>query len=148
MCVVLPVDHVPCSHTVAIWQHCIHALRSCAGLKPCSRIRQHARPILTRKLCIHCGGPRYFARRGGIAERGNGSRAIAEKKELGSPYDSGYCSDIIHEEEEGYETDSTLSPRAAKVPTTWRAVSRQNSPSTRQPHSHSSSWKPNLKNEL
>ncbi|KAF1961147.1 hypothetical protein CC80DRAFT_230926 [Byssothecium circinans] len=52
MCVVLPVDHTPCSHTVAIWQYCIHAFRSFSGLKPCSRVRQHPRPILTRKMCI------------------------------------------------------------------------------------------------
>jgi hypothetical protein len=150
MCVVLPVDHIPCSHTIAIWQHCINAFRSFSGLKPCSRIRQHARPILTRKLCVHCGGPRYFARRGGIAARGNAHHAIAEKKEPGSPYDSGYCSDIIDEEEESYESDSTLSPRSGKFPTTeWQAVSRQSSASTRRTHSRcSSDWNPNLKEEL
>lgn len=154
MCIILPVDHVPCTHTVAIWQHCTKAIRSAQGMKPCSRIRQHARPILTRKLCVHCGGPRYFTRRGGIAERGSGSptksNASEEKDDGNESYDSGYHSDVIHEEDEGESEDITMSPTASIIPAKrsresprQRSSSRTRSPSGRRP-----SWRPNLKHEL
>lgn len=154
MCIILPVDHIPCTHTVAIWQHCVNAPRSFTGLKPCSRIRQHARPILTRKQCFHCGGPRYFARRGGIAERGNGSPTLSEpgeeKEEMNESYDSGYHSDVIHEEDEDVDdAESSVSPRASAVPTKrWRDVPRQRSPSNHRSHNRRPSWRPNLKRDL
>ncbi|ORY01499.1 hypothetical protein BCR34DRAFT_592228 [Clohesyomyces aquaticus] len=136
MCIILPVDHVPCTHTVAIWQHCVNAPRSrTQSFELCSHIRQHPRPIVTRKLCFHCGGPRFFARRGGIADRGRGSTASADLRKmdyLGDPEDSGYASDAIIEEEEeeqeeqeedteyeeevDEEDDSDLSPRHTLPP--------------------------------
>ncbi|PVI08618.1 hypothetical protein DM02DRAFT_647957 [Periconia macrospinosa] len=74
------------------------------------------------------------------------------KVEWGSPYDSGYASDIIHEEqeEEEYDSDETLSPRACRVPPrNWPTVSRQSSSSTyRSERRESSTWRPNLKKEL
>ncbi|KAF2688589.1 hypothetical protein K458DRAFT_400748 [Lentithecium fluviatile CBS 122367] len=154
MCIILPVDHIPCTHTVAIWQHCIKAARSASGMKPCSRIRQHPRPILTRKLCVHCGGPRYFARRGGIADRGRGSPTMSsvseEKDDRSESHDSGYHSDVIHEEEEYGQDDSTASPTASVVPAKklreaprGRSSSRPRSPTSRRP-----SWRPNLKREM
>ncbi|KAF2243197.1 hypothetical protein BU26DRAFT_404703, partial [Trematosphaeria pertusa] len=155
MCIILPVDHIPCTHTVAIWQHCIDAPRSRRdGLKPCSRIRQAARPILTRKLCFNCGGPRYFARRGGVAERGNGSPVIPEvdeeeKDEHNEPYDSGYQSDVIHEEDEDGDDESALSPRSSILPTKrWRPAPRQRSSSRHRSPSRRPSWRPNLKRDL
>lgn len=149
MCIAVPVDHARCNHTIALWQHCANALRSLSGLKPCSRVRQHTRPILIRKLCIHCGGPRHFTRRGGIAARGTGSNAMPKKVEWASPYDSGYASDVIlEEEEEDYDSDETLSPRARKVPSSWPTVSRQSSSSTYRSQKRESGWSPNLKREL
>jgi hypothetical protein len=154
MCIILPVDHIPCTHTVAIWQHCTKAVRYAQGMKPCSRIRQHARPILTRKLCVHCGGPRYFSRRGGIAERGSGSpvksTASEEKDDGNESYDSGYHSDVIHEEDEGEQEDITMSPTASMVPAKRsREAPRQRSSSrTRSPSGRRPSWRPNLKQEL
>lgn len=100
MCIIVPVDHVPCTHTIAIWQHCVNAPRSKTNgeFELCSNIRQHARPIVTRKLCFHCGGSRYFARRGGIAERGRGSGSWELRRENDGE-DSGYASDAVAEED-------------------------------------------------
>ncbi|KAF2016633.1 hypothetical protein BU24DRAFT_409721 [Aaosphaeria arxii CBS 175.79] len=122
MCIILPVDHIVCTHTVAVWQHCINAPRSKAyGLKPCGKIRQHSRPIVTRKKCPHCGGPRFFARRGGLAERGRGSpeplTSVEEKEERRSmDEDSGYHSEaIIEEDEDVTDDDIPISPKASAV---------------------------------
>lgn len=169
MCIILPVDHIPCTHTVAIWQHCIKAPRSKAyGLSPCSRIRQHARPILTRKLCINCGGPRFFARRGGIAERGRLNELVIHDKadeEQWEANDSGYHSDAILEEDED-DIESTVSPRTSRLPVRAFRIrdsdrendSRSSSRTLRSHQSRSrsrsrtpsrrSSWRPNLKHEL
>lgn len=78
---------------------------------------------------------------------------MPKKVEWSSPYDSGYASDIIYEEEEeegeGYESDETLSPRACRMPPkSWSTVSRQSSSSTCRSQKRDSSWKPNLKHEL
>ncbi|KAF2264267.1 hypothetical protein CC78DRAFT_246023 [Lojkania enalia] len=160
MCIILPVDHLPCTHTVAIFQHCVDAPRSrLRGLGPCSKVRQHSRPIITRKLCINCGGPRYFARRGGIAERGVSGLQL-RKRGGSDPNDSGYHSDIIEEEEEediaSETTDSAISPRASVARTSWKPLHRHNYSTDSffpDPHRLSllakrSSWKPNLKHEL
>lgn len=165
MCVILPVDHLSCTHTVAIWQHCIDAPRSKAyGLEPCRRIRQCSRPILTRKKCIHCGGPRFFARRGGIAERGAMSQRFVKEKEESrwlEANDSGYHSDAILEEEEPEDADDfEISPRATpQVPFKSRkrreSIDEVISPRSsvrdlkqQRPLSRKSSWRPNLKHEL
>ncbi|KAF2789590.1 hypothetical protein K505DRAFT_200851, partial [Melanomma pulvis-pyrius CBS 109.77] len=161
MCVILPVDHLSCTHTVAIWQHCIDAPRSRVHtLGPCSHIRQHPRPILTRKLCYNCGGPRYFARRGGIAERGRGSSETIpeeeekeEKEEHNDPNDSGYASDAIMEEDEDADSFS-LSPRSPRIASNvWSG--KQNAHAAKQTGtlryrspSRKPSWKPSLKREL
>ncbi|KAF2205407.1 hypothetical protein GQ43DRAFT_428098 [Delitschia confertaspora ATCC 74209] len=61
MCIILPIDHLTCTHTVAIFHHCPRApTTKLLGPAPCNRIRQHSRPILTRKLCVNCGGPRVL----------------------------------------------------------------------------------------
>jgi hypothetical protein len=165
MCVILPVDHISCSHTVAIWQHCIDAPRSKAyGLEPCKKIRQCSRSIITRKKCIHCGGPRFFARRGGVAERGNDSqRFLKEKEETRwlEANDSGYHSDAIPEEDEPEDDDDfAISPRATpRVPFKSRrrreSIDEVISPRSsvrdlkqQRPQSRRSSWRPNLKREL
>lgn len=84
MCVILPVDHLSCSHTVAVWHHCQRAPKTkLLGPAPCGRIRQHTRPILTRKLCHNCGGPRLLNFRKSID--------IGRiKEEESNPPDSGY----------------------------------------------------------
>jgi len=154
MCFIVPVDHTPCAHTVAIWQHCVDAPRSVFGHKPCPHIRQHGRPIVTRKLCHNCGGPRFFARRGGIAARGSGSPVLGQveeyKEELSEPYDSGYQSDVTHEADDEAEIDDmSLSPRQPVAPARrWREHSRQHLPNTPQSPSQNSAWRPNLKRDL
>lgn len=64
MCVIIPIDHIACTHTVAVWQHCPKAPKSPYRSKrvACPKVRQHPRPILTRKRCFNCGGPRVFQR--------------------------------------------------------------------------------------
>ncbi|KAF1966875.1 hypothetical protein BU23DRAFT_573694 [Bimuria novae-zelandiae CBS 107.79] len=153
MCIIIPIDHASCAHTVALWQHCANAPRSMFGHKPCPHIRQHGRPILTRKLCHNCGGPRYFARRGGLAARGSGSSVLGELKEQkedhGDQYDSGYQSDLIPEvDEDADDDDISLSPRQAVASTNWRAFSRQRSSNIPRSSSQKSNWRPNLKRDL
>lgn len=154
MCVIIPIDHTPCTHTVALWQHCANAPRSVFGHKPCSHIRQHGRPILTRKLCHNCGGPRYFARRGGLAARGSGSSMLDEvkeqKEEQGDQYDSGYQSDLIPEaDEEAEHDDSLLSPRQSAASMRWkREFSNQRSSNIPRSSGQKSNWRPNLKRDL
>lgn len=154
MCVIIPIDHTPCDHTIAIWQHCANAPRSVFGHKPCSHIRQHGRPIITRKLCHNCGGPRFFARRGGLAARGSGSsnlgRVIEQKEDQYEQYDSGYQSDLIPEaEEEADDDDASLSPRqSAAITQRWREISRQRSSNMPRSSSQKSNWRPNLKRDL
>ncbi|KAF2443642.1 hypothetical protein P171DRAFT_432852 [Karstenula rhodostoma CBS 690.94] len=130
MCIIIPIDHTPCDHTIAIWQHCANAPRSVFGHKPCSHIRQHGRPIITRKMCHNCGGPRFFARRGGLAARGSGSGSSMlgqVKEDMNEQYDSGYQSDLIPEaEDEADDDDLALSPRqSAALTQRWRDLSRQ-----------------------
>ncbi|KAF2878441.1 hypothetical protein BDV95DRAFT_22297 [Massariosphaeria phaeospora] len=142
MCIIVAVDHIPCTHTVAIWQQCVNAARG----KPCSKIRQHGRPILTRKRCYNCGGPRYFARRGGIADRGRGSTTSGMqefKPDFSDANDSGYHSDVIHEEEEK-EDELDLSPRSIQGP---GLMQKEETRSHRSP-SRKPTWRPNLKHEL
>lgn len=154
MCVIIPIDHAPCTHTVALWQHCANAPRSVFGHKPCSHIRQHGRPILTRKLCHNCGGPRFFARRGGLAARGSGNPMLDEvmeqKEEHGDQYDSGYQSDLIPEvDEEAEHDDSLLSPRQSAASLRWkREFSSQRSSNTPRSSGQKSNWRPNLKRDL
>lgn len=154
MCIIIPIDHMLCSHTVAIWQHCANAPRSVFGHKPCSHIRQHGRPILTRKICHNCGGPRFFARRGGLAARGSGSSVLGRVKEqhedLSEQYDSGYQSDLIPEaDDEADFDDASLSPlqQAASV-RKWRDLSRQRLSNIPRSSGQKSNWRPNLKRDL
>jgi hypothetical protein len=153
MCIILPVSHLPCTHTISIWQYCNDATPSGAGdTHPCWDVRFHERPILTKKLCGDCNAPRLFARRGGIAERGDGSplripEAYANAKE-DDANDSGYHSDVIHEEDECSDLDECpLSPKAMAPPQarpqSCRARKRVHRSLTRKP-----SWRPNLKREL
>lgn len=153
MCIIIPIDHATCAHTVALWQHCANAPRSLFGHKPCSHIRQHSRPILTRKRCHNCGGPRFFARRGGLAARGNGSAGLDEVKEEdeeeNEQYDSGYQSDLMPEADDQDEHDELVSPRQTAA-STWRAREFATQPSSHAPRSsnYKSSWRPNLKRDL
>jgi hypothetical protein len=153
MCIILPVSHIPCTHTIAIWQHCIEATRSgIDGVKPCWNVQQHEQAVITRKLCEECSGQRFFARRGGVAERGNGSPSTAAKTNAKAKDDdaddSGYHSDVIHEEDEGSDLDEPpISPKAM-APTqprtkTCRPRKRSHRSLNRKP-----SWRPNLKRDL
>lgn len=161
MCIILPVDHITCTHTIAIWQHCVNAPKTKRhSLAPCQRIRQHARPILTRKLCINCGGPRFFARRGGIAERGwQTAETISEREEKssGEESDAEYDSDVIMEEDED-DLDLAISPRGS-IATVRAGRSKKSKKdeetrrtrrdmSSHRSRSRGPSWKPNLKKEL
>lgn len=154
MCVIIPIDHTQCSHTVPIWQHCANAPRSVFGHKPCAHIRQHGRPIMTRKSCHSCGGPRFFARRGGIAARGSGSsipmlKNVKEQKEdPNEQYDSGYQSDIVPDmDEDASFDDAALSPRQPAAATRWWA-SKQCSSNIPRTSGPSPNWRPNLKRDL
>jgi hypothetical protein len=155
MCVILPVSHISCTHTVAIWQHCIEATRSGQdGIMPCWNIKQQEQAVLTRRPCEECSGERYFARRGGIAERGNGSPATSPEAEMKSndkgdaTDDSGYYSDAIQEEDE--VSYRPLSPKAIAPPhprmKTYRQ--RKHNASNHRTLTHKPSWKPNLKRDL
>jgi hypothetical protein len=156
MCIIIPIDHTSCDHTIAIWQHCANAPRSVFGHKPCSHIRQHGRPIITRKMCHNCGGPRFFARRGGLAARGSGSGSsmlgqLKEKKEdMNEQYDSGYQSDLIPEaDDEAEDDDLSLSPRqSAALTKRWMDFSRQRSSNIPRSSGQKSNWRPNLKRDL
>jgi hypothetical protein len=154
MCIILPVSHIPCTHTVSIWQHCINATRSGAsGMKPCWNVRQHERAILTRKLCEDCGGQRFFTRRGGVAERGDGSPPVTpenlEKPVEDDADDSGYHSDVIHEEDEGSDVDDRpLSPRAIAPQPQWKPTQRKRNSSNHRSLTRKPSWKPNLKRDF
>ncbi|KAF2033517.1 hypothetical protein EK21DRAFT_38568, partial [Setomelanomma holmii] len=156
MCIILPVSHISCSHTISIWQHCSDATPSGRGdMRPCQDVRFHERPILTRKLCEDCNGPGYFARRGGVAERGYGNPetppeayANAKEEDADDSGDSGYHSDVIHEEDEYSDPEEyPLSPKAMAPPRAQskicRARKRSHLSITRKP-----SWRPNLKREL
>jgi hypothetical protein len=156
MCIVLPVSHIPCTHTVAIWQHCIEATRfGQVSIKPCWNVKQHERSVITRRPCADCSGQRYFARRGGVAERGNGSSNTTPEGDTKSndddANDSGYHSDVIHEEEEASDRDECpLSPKAL-VPPQLRVKTneqRKRTSSNHRPLTRKPSWRPNLKREL
>ncbi|KAF2736877.1 hypothetical protein EJ04DRAFT_144437 [Polyplosphaeria fusca] len=165
MCIIIPVDHLSCSHTVAIWHHCKLATRSIVGgWEPCTRIRQHGRPILTRKVCINCGGPKIFPKRGGMAEQ-DGCTSSPEKEESADQYDSGYHSDIMEEDEDDLSVphDCTMYPPAwtpiykrrkcqpeqqnipRSVPSTYHHTRTSSSMSNTS--SRRTSWRPNLKRE-
>lgn len=148
MCVILPVSHIPCTHTVAIWQHCIDATRSNrTGVKPCWNIEQHEKSVLTHRLCEDCSGQRFFARRGGVAERGNGSPTPSPAAN-DSADDSGYHSDVIHEEDEASDHDECpLSPKAL-APRSKPNKQRKRTSSNHHSLMRKPSWKPNLKREL
>jgi hypothetical protein len=156
MCIILPVSHIPCTHTVAIWQHCIEATRSGqAGIKPCWNDKQHEQSVITRKPCEDCSGERYFMRRGGVAARGNGSPTTTSDPDArpndDDADDSGYHSDVIHEEDEATDRDECpLSPKALVPP---QARTKTNKQRKRTSSNHRTltrklSWKPNLKREL
>ncbi|KAH7073661.1 hypothetical protein BKA63DRAFT_38325 [Paraphoma chrysanthemicola] len=153
MCIIIPVSHLSCRHTISIWQYCIGATPSkTSDLRPCQDVRFHERPILTKKACGDCNVPRIFARRGGIAERGDSTslrslEPYANAKEEDAN-DSGYQSDVIHEEEEHSDLDECpLSPKAVAPPQARPQTSgsrkRGYRSLTRKP-----SWRPNLKYEL
>jgi hypothetical protein len=155
MCIILPVSHIPCTHTVAIWQHCIEATRSGQdGIMPCWNVKQQEQAVLTRRPCEECSGERFFARRGGIAERGNGSPTTSSEAEMKSndkgdaTDDSGYYSDVIQEEDE--LSHRPLSPKAIAPPhpRTKTCRQRKHNASSHRTLSHKPSWKPNLKRDL
>ncbi|KAL1601558.1 hypothetical protein SLS60_006473 [Paraconiothyrium brasiliense] len=139
-----------------MWQHCANAPRSVFGHKPCSHIRQHGRPIITRKLCHNCGGPRFFTRRGGLAARGSGSgssilgQVKEQKEDLNEQYDSGYQSDLMPDaDEDAAGDDASLSPRqSAALTRKWRDLSRQRSSNIPRSSGQKSNWRPNLKRDL
>lgn len=152
MCIIVSIDHTPCDHTTAMWQHCPNAPRSVFGHKPCSHVRQQGRPIITRKTCHNCGGPRFFARRGGLAARGSGSASSMlsqVKEDLNEQYDSGYQSDLMPDAEEEADDDLSLSPRqSASLTQRWRDLSRQRSSDFTRSSGQKSNWRPNLKRDL
>ncbi|KAF1944886.1 hypothetical protein EJ02DRAFT_301345, partial [Clathrospora elynae] len=153
MCIILPVNHIPCTHTVFIWQHCIDATQTrIHGLQLCRNVQQHDRAILSRKPCENCGGHRFFARRGGVAERGSGSaekdeRLDDEEADDSGAYDSGYHSDNIYEEDEATDLEDTpLSPRAT---TPLRMWAKQRTPPCQRPSlKRNPSWKPSFNHGL
>jgi hypothetical protein len=154
MCIILPVSHIPCTHTVAIWQHCVEASRTGPdGPQPCWNIKQHEQGIITRSLCGDCSGQRFFARRGGVAERGKGSPVTtpeinAKLNDEEDADDSGYHSDVIHEEEEDSDrAESPLSPRSMSPPM-MTCRQRKRSLSNQRSLNHKQSWRPNLKRDL
>jgi hypothetical protein len=154
MCNILPISHIPCTHTIAIWQHCIEATRSSlAGMTPCWNVKQHEQAVLTRRPCEDCSGQRWFARRGGVADRGDGSPLTGttnedENRPITPPSsntndddadDSGYHSDVIPEEVSSDECP--ISPKALAPRTKPRKHHHRSL--TRKP-----SWTPNLKRDL
>lgn len=158
MCIILPVSHVPCTHTTAIWQHCIEAAQ-CGpyGLQPCSDVKQHAKAVLTRRPCEECSDQRHFARRGGVAERGNTSSITPLEPGLKTndldddADDSGYHSDVIHEEDEASDHDECpISPKAQAPPQIRVKANRQrkHGSSNHRALTRKPSWKPNLKRDL
>lgn len=157
MCIILPVSHIPCTHTIAIWQHCIHATR-CGpdALQPCSDVKQHERAVLTRRPCEDCSSQQNLVRRGGIAERGYGSPIIGSEPDLKTndldddADDSGYHSDVIHEEDEASDRDDCpLSPKALAPPQIRAKANRQRKhTSNHRALTRKPSWKPNLKKDL
>ncbi|KAH7393049.1 hypothetical protein BKA66DRAFT_319733 [Pyrenochaeta sp. MPI-SDFR-AT-0127] len=159
MCIVLPIRHISCTHTIFIWQHCVDATRfGMDGQTPCCNVQQNGQTILTRKVCENCGGERYFVRRGGIAERGNGSSSSTLEDrgtyDQEDAHDSGYNSDVINEEdkEEGSELeDVPVSPKGAttrRLRTKQQVERKARSSSHSRPRTRRPSWKPNLKREL
>lgn len=159
MCVILLISHIPCAHTITIWQHCIDATRSgIHGTSPCWNVQQHDRAILTKTLCERCGGRRFFARRGGIAERGSGTPLTTPYEYIEEPDedadDSGYHSDVVHEKDnDGVDEYSlySLSPKSIVQPRQQlnrpTECARRHS-KTRPPLIRRPSWTPRLKNEL
>ncbi|KAF2274226.1 uncharacterized protein EI97DRAFT_131692 [Westerdykella ornata] len=159
MCIIVPVDHISCTHTVAIWQHCVNAPKSrTRGLSPCLHIRQHPRPIVTRQLCINCGGPRVFARRGGLADRGWGKSALweqAEEHNDSAIKGSRYLHDAIEDEEgdgDSEDLDLEVSPRQPCLRRTQSEEAGTRMPYWRiksvQSQDIRATWQPNLKREL
>ncbi|KAF2826512.1 hypothetical protein CC86DRAFT_258071, partial [Ophiobolus disseminans] len=153
MCIILSINHTSCSHTLAIWHHCVNATSSQG--KSCLNARQHERPILTRKLCEACSGQRIFARRGGVAGQGNGTlTTIAEadaKLEGDEANDSGYHSDIIYEQDEGSNpSERSLSPKtiAPQRASSKTAGPRKRNSSRQRSLNRKPSWRPNLKRDL
>lgn len=111
MCVVLFVNHITCTHTTSIWQHCVKATHSSTpGIEPCCSPERHGRAILTRNMCEACSVERVFARRDGIAGRGwqaplaSLKEAVRQSDEDDAD-DSGYHSDIIYEEDESSDIE-------------------------------------------
>ncbi|PSN68366.1 hypothetical protein BS50DRAFT_463760, partial [Corynespora cassiicola Philippines] len=158
MCFLLRLDHITCGHSTALEQHCVNApLSKIRGTKRCSTVRQHSRPILTRQKCAHCNGPRYFARRGGLADRGgkNNAATVMPHERMES-HDSGYVSAVIHEEDEEDEGDQgdeeeeedyALSPRASRAVKPKQREQPKPPARLRSP-GRRPSWRPNLKREL
>ncbi|KAH7412178.1 hypothetical protein DE146DRAFT_596363, partial [Phaeosphaeria sp. MPI-PUGE-AT-0046c] len=157
MCIILPISHIPCTHTTAIWQHCINATRCGSdALQPCSDVKQHEKAVLTRRPCEDCSSQRNLARRGGVAERGNGGPITSSESDLKTndldddADDSGYHSDVILEEDEASDRDECpLSPKALAPPQIRAKANRQRKhTSNHRALTRKPSWKPNLKREL
>ncbi len=114
MCILLPIEHMPCKHTVSVLQPCFDAPRvSIEYQTPCSNARQHDRPILLSKPCLDCGRDRFFAGKGAFTGYGNGSRPS-------TPYDtddSGYQSGFNNEDEEESDLDDVSIPSPSNAET-------------------------------
>ncbi|KAF2180259.1 hypothetical protein K469DRAFT_291645 [Zopfia rhizophila CBS 207.26] len=127
MCTIIPIDHLSCTHTVAIWHHCRKAPRTkLFGPAPCGRIKQHSRPIMTKKLCYNCGGPRIFPTK---------SMKYMTMGMLNDGIDSGYESGSVIVEEEEEDED--------QVPS-----STGNDTGDGNMDDEAQAWPPNLKKEL
>jgi hypothetical protein len=113
--------------------------------------------LVYRDSSGECSGPRPFARRGGIAKRGEGSPSTTpphHKKEAEPAY---FQSQVRHENNEeidsvAYPPSPPLSPKTTAAPLKARKRQRverkrdhpyQQPPSNRRP-----SWRPNLKQEF
>jgi hypothetical protein len=121
--------------------------------------RQHNRAIFSLELFDSFGEARAFERRGGIAGRGHGSFPASpqshSRESSEEANDSGYFSNIIHEEDEATDADDALlspplSPKT-KVPPrvrTKQRTQRKRRPSGERPSlKRKPSWRPNLKHD-
>ncbi|CAO2648490.1 Nn.00g077570.m01.CDS01 [Neocucurbitaria sp. VM-36] len=160
MYIILPISHIPCTHIVSKWQHCsVATLAGNNSLQPCWDIRHHDRAIPTCDIREKCDGARFIARRNGVAERGNGSRpATPDEHDSSSIHDeaedSGYQSEVTHEEEDEKafdHEDIPLSPRATAPPRVRgrrQRTERKQKSANHRPSMRKASWRPNLKREL
>ncbi|KAI0580971.1 hypothetical protein L13192_06056 [Pyrenophora tritici-repentis] len=128
------------------------------ALQPFRDTYEHDPAFKPNEPLEKCTRTRCFTRRGGIADRGEGSYSTApiKRRKASDGETDGliYQSDAIHEEHESKDSTSPpsppLSPKTIVLP---RMRTRQRGERKRNGHSHASSkrrpsWKPNLKNEF